>query len=159
MIHAFTGHRPPTIWEENPYSIENHLLLVSFACHILRKHNVEEAISGMALGWDQAVADACILLGIPFIAAIPFKNHGNNWPKASRDHHAELLKSAKKVETCKGYIHRDHWMVDHGQKLIALDKGLPESGTGQTVEYARVKIGAENIIHVWQDWLEFNNVR
>lgn len=158
IIHSFTGHRPPTIWEEYPYSEENRLKLLEFAIKVLRENNVEKAISGMALGFDTAIASACVILDIPFIAAVPFKNHGNNWPKESRDRQALLLSSAEKVEICKGYIHRDHWMVDHSDKLIALDKGLPESGTGQTVEYARVKIGAENIIHVWEDWLEFNNV-
>ena len=56
-----------------------------------KKLNPSEVISGMALGWDMALAQAAINLGIPFIAAVPFIGQENMWIKKTQEYYKELL--------------------------------------------------------------------
>lgn len=73
MKIATTGHRPPKVctWEE--YETVGLGRMTALARNCLIRLDAEEAISGMALGWDIAFALAAIDLNIPLIAAIPFK--------------------------------------------------------------------------------------
>lgn len=69
---AFTGHRPDKL---GGYSPEADRRLVAFARRLVvalqARYAPERFISGMALGWDMAVAEACASKGLPFIAAVP----------------------------------------------------------------------------------------
>ena len=46
----------------------------------LERARPDAVISGMALGWDQAVARATADLGIPWVAAITFEGQESKWP-------------------------------------------------------------------------------
>ena len=63
MIVAGTGHRPNKL---GGYNNESFLKLVNIAEDALKQMEVTEVISGMALGWDMALAQAAINLNIPF---------------------------------------------------------------------------------------------
>lgn len=102
-------------------------------------------ISGMALGWDQALAEAAIALKLPWLAAIPCAGQERTWPPKSQAHYQELLSQATKVIYCSRepyaarLMHaRNVWMVDRSQLVIALWDGSP-SGTGNCVHYANSK--------------------
>ena len=159
MKLAVTGHRPDKLFPRdrgfvNPYAEENNKLLIKFAVHCLadyRKHAAElgfncdslEIITGMALGWDQAIAQACVSLGIPFIAACPCKKQETKWFHSSQVVYNYLLTEAKQVV----YVHngsfndscmqkRNIWMVDHSDgHLLALWDGT-SGGTGNCIKYA-----------------------
>ena len=81
MILAATGHRPDKL---GGYSHDILVRLTEFAQHQIRVLGPEKVISGMALGWDQAVALATISLEIPLIAAIPFEGQESVWPEKSQ---------------------------------------------------------------------------
>lgn len=93
MVVAGTGHRPNKL---GGYSKEAFKKLVDIAEKALRQVKVTEVISGMALGWDMALAQASINLNIPFIAAVPFKGQEIKWNKEIQIYYQELLEKAKK---------------------------------------------------------------
>ena len=126
-IMAVTGHRPEKV---GGYSDEASKRLTTFAEEMLKFYKPEAVITGMALGWDQAVAEACRQLNIPFIAAIPFKGQESKWPRESQVHYRELLSCAKEVvEVCQpGYAawkmqRRNEWMVCRATRVLALWNG------------------------------------
>jgi hypothetical protein len=78
MILAATGHRPDKL---GGYDLSIYRKLVGLAYSYLRKQTPDVVISGMALGWDQAVAEAAVKASTPFIAAIPFRGQESKWPR------------------------------------------------------------------------------
>jgi len=112
-------------------------------------------ISGMAEGFDEALARAAIMANVPFIAAIP--NNGYieyYWGKKSmlgRNRMAEsqeiLSKASDIVYVCDGIygpdgrhanFHRNEWMVDHANIVWAYNPTT--RGTAQCYAYCK-KVG------------------
>lgn len=162
MIVAGTGHRPPTLGLS--YSWEDKKFLASFALDELRAiPNISKVITGMAQGWDQALAMASIELGIPFIAAVPFEGQQAKWPVYAIDEYEDILARAEKVMvvTPGGYANwkfgrRDRYMVDNCDIVLAIWSGI-KSGTGITVEYAKSK--KVPIVNAWNNWLKRKELR
>ena len=153
MIIAATGHRPDKL---GGYGYKTEQKLLSLALVYLEDVQPEKVITGMALGWDTAVAMAAYCLSIPFIAAVPFTGQHYKWdPEHIRRYH-EILTAAESVHTITagGYSARameirDRWMVDHAGRVVALWSGVP-SGTGTTIRYAkRKKVEVDNL---WTRW-------
>ena len=116
-------------------------------------------ISGMALGADTLYALRMDILGIPFIAAVPFegqcgwtirpdgeyhKTHGKAWPFRSRDRYYRLLDAAMKtVYVCPPPFagwkmqKRNEWMVDKSTYMFAIWTGIDKGGTWNCIHYAR----------------------
>ena len=100
-------------------------------------------ISGMAIGWDVAVAEACVLCGVPFVAAVPFEGQELRWPEASQARYLYLLRRAEHIHvvSLNGYSNaafhaRNRWMVDQCEAVVALWDGSPTGGTANCVAYA-----------------------
>lgn len=141
MILAATGHRPDKLGgydEQNPLRT-----WVRAQIHAaLEDLKPEKAISGMALGVDSDFAEACVALGIPFIAAVPFQGQESRWPQASQERYKKLLARAAEVVYVSppGYatwkFHaRNQYMVDNCNLLLAVFDGSV-GGTSSTVCYA-----------------------
>ena len=156
-----TGHRPPRL---GGYHEGVRLATVSLARNsLLALGGVDSVTLGMALGWDQAVAEACIDLSIPFTAALPFATMGDRWPAASRKLRDKLLSRASRVEIVGGdgaYVQRftvrDKWMVDHvtgpEDVCLALWDGVEKGGTFATVSHARIRDLL--VVNAWEgSWL------
>lgn len=114
-------------------------------------------ISGMALGWDQMLALACVELGIPFTASVPLRGFQMRWPERSIEVYESLLEEAASVvyvdelEDAKykklnrfmkpGLYSpikmqtRNVHMVDNCDALLALWDGS-SGGTGNCIQYA-----------------------
>ena len=162
MIVAATGHRPDKL---GGYARSTWLATVGHARTILSIIEPCGVISGMALGWDQAVARAGLDLGIPVIAAIPFIGQADRWPRVARDQYFRLMSEATakvKVWEQPGYetenvrdalMSRNRWMVDNCGLVIALWDGST-GGTGACVSYAR-SVGRE----VLNGWGGFDHYR
>ena len=119
----------------------------------------DEVITGMALGWDQAVALACIELGIPFIAAVPCDGQERLWPAASQELYKSILERAAKVVVVSPgeyapwkMYKRNEWMVDNSDQVLALWDGSPDGGTAACVRYAQSK--GKGVLNVWSLWLD-----
>lgn len=151
---AGTGHRPPKI---GGYQIIGRL--AEFAAFTLSNLHAEKVISGMALGWDQALAIAAVDLGIPFIAAVPFHGQDSKWPAASQNKYRWLLSKASEVvyvsdgtySPAKMQI-RNQYMVDHADYVLALWDGS-RGGTYNCIQYATSK--GVMVCNVYKPWVDY----
>lgn len=155
-IIAFTGHRPNKL---GGYGSRIHNRLVDLAKASIGHYNATLVISGMALGWDTAGAEASILLGIPFHAAIPFKGQENRWPKSSQNKYHLLLSKAFSSKIIGSQEHfrkamqdRNKYMVDSCDLLLALWDGS-RGGTFNCLSYARSQ--NKKYINLWNSWQKF----
>lgn len=153
MILAATGHRPHKL---GGYEIAVAAKLHRIAVGAISEMKPDKIISGMALGWDQAVAEAAVFLNIPFIAAVPFVGFEMRWPSESKAMYRALLQQAERVELLEsgGYapwklFARNKWMVDHADHMLALWDGS-SGGTANTVELANKK--PIPITNIWDEW-------
>ena len=147
MTHviAATGHRPDKL---GGFSRPVWCALVAHARSFLEIMEPSGVISGMALGWDQAMARAALDLDIPVIAALPFAGQADRWPRHARNDYFRLLAEVTtkiKVWEQPGYetedirgalLARNRWMVDNCGLVVALWDGS-SGGTGHCVEYAK----------------------
>lgn len=153
LIIAATGHRPDKLGGYHP-EITNRLRLLAHRYLVERKPDV--VISGMALGWDTAVAGAALLAQIPLVAAIPFEGQELRWPESAQRVYRELLAACvRRHVVCPGPYapekmqRRNVWMVDHCNRVVALWNGSP-GGTANCVRYARSQpVPVDNL------WSEF----
>lgn len=90
------------------------------------------AYSGMASGIDLHFCKSCILIGIPYIACVPFEGQEKTMSVRDAEIREQLLKSAKEIKEVK-----NSWMVEHTDMGIAVFDG----NTG----------GTHN---VFQQWIE-----
>lgn len=143
MIIAGTGHRPTKL---GGYGTEATSRVIRVAEAELLRIKPTQVITGMALGWDQALAYAAISLGIPFIAYIPFKGQELMWPHKSQTEYRHLLSMASMhvIISEGGYTSqkmqiRNEAMVDMCELVLALWDGST-GGTFNCIAYAR-KVG------------------
>jgi uncharacterized phage-like protein YoqJ len=141
LIVAGTGHRPDKL---GGYSDDAFNLLVKIAKHWLEMNKPTRVISGMALGWDQALATAAVEVDIPFVAAVPFNSQENTWPDSAKIKYSELLKKATEIfvlsdtYSINAMHYRNAWMVDHSHVMLALWDGSI-GGTSNCIRYAQSK--------------------
>lgn len=158
MILAATGHRPPKL---GGYSSAAEERLNAFALLQLEARKPEQIVTGMAQGWDQAIAQAARALKIPYIAAVPFAGQEAPWPLAAQEKYRTLLQNASEVHVISpgGYEawklqKRNEWMVRRCNLLLALWDGS-KGGTGNCMRYAldRIDKGIDIIIeNTWSEW-------
>lgn len=151
IIYAGTGHRPNKL---GGYGVEAYQRLVNLAQNYLEDNRPDIVISGMAQGWDQALAEASINLKIATWGYIPCWNHEIKWPPEAVNHYRVLKSQLNKVEFIwKGYYNsfcmnrRNKKMVDDCTAVLALFNGDQTGGTCNTVAYAKQK--QKPIINLW----------
>lgn len=156
MIIAATGHRPDKLGGYGEDVLDR---LTEFACvHLQRLPEPPvRVISGLAQGWDTAVALAAIQLGYPLITAEPF-GIATKWPHAALQRYAFISSKARTAYVIgdsyhiSNYQKRNAWMVDHAEQIVALWNGSPGSpgGTANCIAYAeKVKRPIDNL---WDRW-------
>lgn len=153
MIIAGTGHRPNKL---GGYDSAITRALERMATDWLIEHKPSLVISGMALGWDQALAQAAIDLKIPFDAYIPFEGQESKWPSISQLHFKFLCTQARRVIiVCSGEYEgwkmqeRNKRMVKDCNKILALWDGT-RGGTGACIAYANSC--RRPVINLWEKW-------
>lgn len=160
MIIAGTGHRPNKL---GGYSQEAQDKLVNIACMWLGDNisHGDKVITGMALGWDTALALAARQLSIPYIAAVPFVDQQKMWPQKSKNLFVDLLATADSIKyVCEpGYApwkmqKRNEWMVDNSDMVLALWDGS-NGGTANCVRYAENK--NKEIVNLWELYEEIKS--
>jgi len=157
MIIAGTGHRPDKLGGYSPAALSH---LIRFARHRLSLlPEPPSIISGMAQGWDSALAFAALELKLPLTCAIPFIGQERMWPKIAQDLYKDILNDATHVEVVSlgGFSAekmqiRNEWMVDHCTHVLALWNGSP-GGTANCIRYA--KQVSKPLANLWPEWLLF----
>lgn len=139
-ILGFTGHRDLGGFKY-PNPIYNYVY--KELVKNLNEIDPEVVITGCAIGSDQLIAVICIRLGIPFIAAVPFKGQEKMWPeKAQKQYHKILQMAEEIIIVSKGeyeswkMVKRNKYIVNNSEELLAVFNGNEKSGTGNCVRYA-----------------------
>ncbi len=153
---AGTGHRPQKLGGFQDISNINRKLL-NVARAMLEELQPRAVLSGMALGWDQALALAAIELQFPLKAVVAFNGMENAWPWESKQVYYQILEQAKVVTVVspEGYhpskLHiRNHYLVDNSDLMVALWNGDKSGGTASCIEYAKRQ--NKPIHNVWAKW-------
>jgi uncharacterized phage-like protein YoqJ len=151
MIFAGTGHRPDKL---GGYGKQDEL--EAFAHKVLDDYRPELVISGMALGWDQALVEAALQLGISCHAYVPFAGQELSWPHASQARYRHYLENVEKVVIVTPGEYRpwkmqvrNEAMVRCSDYVLALWDGSP-GGTGNCVQFAESI--DKPVINVWGEW-------
>lgn len=163
-IVVATGHRPQKLGDG--YSPLTWALIIRVATEWLRQLAPRGVISGMALGWDSAVIEACLALKIPYMGCIPFEGQESRWPGPEQYRYEQYKRQAAKLLVCStgGYSKakmdaRNQRMVNLSLKdgpenalALALWSGEP-SGTKNCIAYAQAK--EIEVINCWKHYLTF----
>ena len=146
MIVGFTGHRKLQ---------HSEMSLARATIRWLKVWKPDQAITGMALGYDQLAARVCVYLSIPFIAALPAKEQPDVWSTSQKRIYYKILERASKVvyvDTVPGYDRsrnfigklfvRNRWIVDNSDKLLSyyIEDGKFKGGTYSAICYAHSKM-------------------
>ena len=154
-IISGTGHRPGVYFD---HSQETEDKLIKLTEKTLLELGATKVFSGMAIGFDTALAQAAVNLGIPLVAVVPFVGQENVWPQESQDKYKLLISKASEVIVVSlgGYAAYkmqvgNQYLVDNCEILVALFNNKEMSGgTFNCVEYAiKTKRQIRNI------WKEF----
>lgn len=148
---AFTGHRPASLpWGENEQDPRCLELKTRLDEALARAYQMgyRHFLCGMAKGADFYFCESVIRLrkehpDVTLEAAVPFPGQSQRWNARDRERYDRLL-SLCDMETMiqqsysAGCMHRrNHYMVDHAGRLIAVFNGEPaKSGTLGTLHYA-----------------------
>lgn len=172
IVVAGTGHRPQML---NPldasdrkfgFTPEAHEALLDVArdslARIRDNHPDKEitVISGVALGFDQALAQAALEAEMRVVAAVPFKGQENRWGRDSQAAYRQLL---DRIVAAGGEVHvvspggynpakmqtRNEWMVDRANIVLGLNSGHA-GGTVNCIDYARQQ--GKEIVNVWESY-------
>lgn len=142
IIICGTGHRPSKLGGYGEAVFEN---LKVHATRYFKLVGPVKVISGMALGWDQAIAVAALELGIPVSAYVPFAGQEDAWPAESQRRYRCILGGCAEVVIVSpgGYSPaamqiRNRCMVDDADVVLALWDGS-SGGTANCVNYALKK--------------------
>lgn len=155
-VLGVSGHRPQRL---GGYSDRAFELLVAVAIEHIVRIRPDQVITGMALGWDQAIAEACIRRHIPFWAAVPFKGQDSQWPAHSQRQYARLLTHAQGFTLLSedGYspdklLTRNKWIVDRSNQMLVCWDGIEDNrgGTFHAVRLTRQQ--NKPIVNAYSDW-------
>lgn len=150
---AVTGHQPHLL---GGYGPEAAARLRRLADAWVGRARPAEVVSGMAAGWDMAMAAAAVAAGVPLVAALAWPAQGEGWPEEALGEFRGLLAAAKEVHVhAPGrrsgmWAARDRWVLERGRAVVALWSGAP-GGTADAVSRAlAMGLPVENL---WEEWL------
>jgi uncharacterized phage-like protein YoqJ len=157
MRIAGTGHRPTKLGGYSRLAFDKLVRVAQTYLSLVRLQLPESetitVISGMALGWDQALAQAAVNLQIPFIAAIPCLGQERTWPAESQRLYSELLSMAASSHLVTNAPYqawmmqrRNEWMVNEADRVVALWNGEAVGGTYNCISYCiQKKVQVDNL--------------
>lgn len=136
-ILGVTGHR------DLGYSLAGERLLYELALSCLADLKPRTVVTGMALGWDTAVALAALERKLKVWAFIPFKGQEDKWSTEQKHRYAQILSKTERTVYLSGegytpqkMLLRNKAIVDESQRILALYDGRHSGGTDQCVSYA-----------------------
>jgi len=141
---AGTGHRPQSYPGGYSSIDENTATMRKAISEEIDKLDEKDLsiISGMAQGFDWALAQVAIEKDIPLICAVPCRGQENKWPKPTQDAYKEIIAKAVHVEYISEYYapwvmqKRNIWMTDNCDLLLACWNRGKSGGTFNCIKYA-----------------------
>ena len=92
MILACTGHRPSLSTFPNNWRVTDHLQIM--VREYLKKTEPELVLTSLDLGFDTAVALACLDRGIPYEALLPYVGMSDQWDAYDQNIFRKLLRQS-----------------------------------------------------------------
>lgn len=152
-IAAASGHR--SVEAEN--TAERQYPLTALARHMLLSLRPSAVISGMALGWDLAIAEAALANDFPLICAVPHWGQCKNFPTEQLDRWKRCINNCQWLHVNNPvyqpdiYLQRNNWMINNCNSVLALlDPSATQGGTRYTIDLARSK--GKKITNAWTMW-------
>lgn len=148
-----TGHRPDKLIGGWANWQKHYLELTDLIVVWLEENKPDSVISGMALGWDLALANATLQVKIPLSAYIPCPNQELKWSKVDQIEYNNLLEKADNITYISEYYtnwcmqKRNEAMVEDSNLVLALFDGS-SGGTKNCVDFAKKK--NKEIINLWK---------
>lgn len=149
---AVTGHQPFLL---GGYGDEIASRLQSLARSWLKNNEPREVVSGLAAGWDTAVAEAAIKEGISLVSALAYRGQADHWPEDAKRQQDRLIEKSSHVyvyadEKEHGcYSRRDKWVLDRADMVLALWSGV-DGGTARAIAHAQER--NKPIVNLWLEW-------
>jgi uncharacterized phage-like protein YoqJ len=158
MILMGTGHRAHSLGTSFP---PMQLKLVEFATTVLTEMKPDRVVSGMATGWDQALARASRRVGIPYEAVIPFHGQEDRWHSTDRAAYRDLLSDADGIQVVvedptdfrQALMDRNEAMVDQSDGVLGVWDGRKYGGTFKCLCYAHDR--GLRVYQLYQSWQSF----
>lgn len=155
VIIAGTGHRPDKIGGYTQVAEDR---VYNLAYDTLKALQPDIVISGMAIGWDQALAQAALDLKIPLHAYVPFEGQESRWPMMVRENYWRIRHKATHVNIiCEGDYaswkmqKRNEAMVRDCTAILALWNGS-SGGTANCVFYAQRQ--RKKVQNLWPEFMK-----
>jgi uncharacterized phage-like protein YoqJ len=153
MIIAGTGHGPNKL---GGYGADIAHRMVKIAGEYIEELDPDVIISGMAIGWDQAIVAAAMQQSREWWAYVPFVGQEKAWPDKAQKLYQRLLESAHLVKICSPGTYlpekmqlRNETMVDAADKMLALWNGA-SGGTANCLRYAEAQ--GVPVVNAWDKW-------
>ncbi len=159
-IIAGIGCKPD---ELEGYSDNTLARLTALARATLSQLQAGKVITGLELGWQQAVGLAALELSLPLIAAIPYDGQDKLWNEQDRERWEVILFQAERIvhvdrlpeyhaeEHWAKNRKRDEWMIENSDRILALEHD-DESGI---IAYAQQQ--NRDVFNVWKSWRKYGN--
>lgn len=137
QVIGVTGHRT--------LSHNNNKIIEKFLKTLESLSEIDTVLTGMAIGYDQLVAEICLAANIKYIAVVPFEGQEKKWPIKTQKRYHELLKKAHEIKIVSSgkyeawKMHaRNKWIVNNSETILAYFDGkyAKNSGTSACVQYA-----------------------
>lgn len=166
LIISATGHRPQAL--QTSWSMyESFTLprLTDLATAYFQRTKPDIVISGMALGWDTAVALSALTLGIELHCYVPFNGHHARWSSKQQEQYHSIIQQTDKViypqgedvprersysEVAKLLLNRNTDMLNNSNRVVALFNGEPKGGTYDAIKKAKAMgLQVDNLYNSW----------
>jgi uncharacterized phage-like protein YoqJ len=153
LIICGTGHRPSKLGGYGEDVFWDLVRLCHWALDTLKPKLV---ITGGAIGFDQALAQAALDKGIPYKMYLPFEGQESTWPLQGQVRYNQLvLASAEARYICSPGF--ENWKMQARNEAMVNDSGYvlclwdgSSGGTGNCVRYAKQK--NKPMGNLWDRW-------
>lgn len=150
MNVMITGHRPQ--YMTPPEQRVTKATLRQLLERLKLRHPNLRLLTGMAIGADQWSAESALVLGIPVVAAIPFKGQESRWSSSQQEHYHHLLSQCSETHILFDgpysphmFLMRNQWLVDHANLALVVWGGAQSGGTWDAVKRIR-KAGLPHVV-------------
>ena len=161
LIISGTGHRPNVLkggYQEYPKNLNP---LLDIITKVISLYPVTEVQTGMALGFDTALAIAAIKLGIKLSCQIPFPDFESRWNDLAKSHYYQILDKAYNVnyvsenkpktkqEAVNMLMLRNKVLCDNADALLSFWNGSNQGGTYNAINYVQMVYPTKNIVNLY----------
>jgi uncharacterized phage-like protein YoqJ len=153
-LMAVFGHRPPELggYGENPVAAGVRDRLAEILAAKKQMHPDLWLLTGLLLGSEQLAAEAARKAGVPYVVVQPYPAPESQWPSASKNHYADLIRHAdaavlleravpdSKQKFGAALARRDGWLAKHADEAIVVWDGQ-DPALGKLVRTLEEKLG------------------